>query len=159
MSSSDAALDYRQITFFKDVLRLASYTFLYRQGNRRLLFVRFYVEPSTGFEPALSAWKAEVLPLHHDGIKIARTVSCSGYLIQLFRAFLCGLRFSLRRSPDEPIHYARRPISWIISLILSRSSRVSALDIMSCSSSFSLVMQSCREAFMSRLLSGDRVER
>ena len=53
--------------------------------------------------------------------------------------------------------YARRPISWIISLIFSRSSRVSALDIMSCSSSFSLVMQSCRETFISLLLSGLRV--
>ena len=37
---------------------------------RPLLFVdrREVLEPSTGFEPALSAWKAEVLPLHHDGI-------------------------------------------------------------------------------------------
>ena len=78
------------------------------------------MEPSTGFEPALSAWKAEALPLHHDGI-------------YLFRGMLRGFGFS--RFPEPFVHaqgwyknsqnsflpwlsllgYASRPISWILS--------------------------------------------
>ena len=78
------------------------------------------MEPSTGFEPAPSAWKTEVLPLHHDGI-------------YLFRGMLRGFGFS--RFPEPFVHaqgwyknsqnsflpwlsllgYASRPISRILS--------------------------------------------
>ena len=47
------------------------------------------MEPSTGLEPALSAWKAEVLPLHHDGI-------------YLFLGMLRGFGFS--RFPEPFVH-------------------------------------------------------
>ena len=36
------------------------------------------LDPLTGFEPDPSAWKAEVLPLHHNGIGGACTVSDAG---------------------------------------------------------------------------------
>lgn len=52
--------------------------------------------------------------------------------------------------------YASLPISRRISRIFSRSSRVSALASISSSSSFSLLMHSCRDTFISRLLSGER---
>lgn len=55
--------------------------------------------------------------------------------------------------------YASFPISRRISRILSRSSRVSAFASISSSSCFSFSMHSCRETFMSRLLSADRVDR
>ena len=45
------------------------------------------MEQPTGFEPALSVWKTEVLPLHHGCIRIPKAnfltlgvlFSCSGY--------------------------------------------------------------------------------
>lgn len=53
--------------------------------------------------------------------------------------------------------YASLPISLRISRIFSRSSRVSALASISSSSCFSFSMHSCKETFISRLLSGLRV--
>lgn len=47
------------------------------------------MEPSTGFEPAQSDWKSDVLPLHHDGI-------------YLFRGMLRDLGFA--RFPEPFVH-------------------------------------------------------
>lgn len=61
---------------------------------RPLLFVdrREVLEPSTGFEPALSAWKAEVLPLHHDGIWYRKMDS--NHLLRLIRTVLHLLSYT-----------------------------------------------------------------
>lgn len=65
------------------------------------------MEPLTGFEPALSAWKADVLPLHHNGIKIASIVSDTGYLIQLSPGILCGYAFPYGQFPGGTYNVMR----------------------------------------------------
>ena len=51
---------------------------LTRREREMQLEVMQLLEPPTGFEPALSAWKAEVLPLHHGGTGPAPTASGAG---------------------------------------------------------------------------------
>ena len=51
------------------------------------------MEPLTGIEPALTAWKAAVLPLHHNGIKIPRA--------EKFRLWVV-IQFGYRKST---VHY------------------------------------------------------